>query len=83
VAVAKRIEQGVKSGRISAPTNKRGFKGKRKEVDYVENGNKGRKNLFQNYHTPSSLSQITNINFNSSFPAKKPEPQTKHQRVQE
>jgi hypothetical protein len=62
VVVCERIEQGVKSGRISALTKKRGFE--RKEVNYVEDGYKSRKNASQNYHTPS---QITNI--------KKPEPQ--------
>jgi hypothetical protein len=78
IAVAEHIEQGVKSGRIFAPVEKKGFKGKKKEVDHVE----GRKNPFQKYHTPSFSPQIANINLNSSFPARKPEPQTKHQRVQ-
>jgi len=79
VAVAERIEQGVKSGRISAPVEKRGFKGKKKEVDHVE----GMKKPFQKYHTPSFSPQIANINLNSSFPTRKFEPQTKHQRAQE
>jgi hypothetical protein len=57
-------------------TEERGFEGKRKEVDYVEGDYNGRKNQFQNYHTPA---QIANINFNLSFPAKKPEPQIKNQ----
>jgi len=76
MVVCERIEQGVKSGRISAPIEKRGFE--RKEVNHVEDGYKGRKNSSQNYHT---LSQIANI--------KKPEPfQAKsqignYQRVQE
>jgi hypothetical protein len=56
VVVCECIEQGVKSGRIYAPTLKRGFK--RKEVHHVEDGYRGRKNSSQNYHTPS---QITNI----------------------
>jgi len=77
VAVAERIEQGVKSGIIFAPTEKRGFEGKKKEVDHI----KGRKNPFQKYHTPSSSPQIANINFNSSFTSRKPKPQTKQQRV--
>jgi len=42
VAVAKCIEQGVKSGRLSASVEKKGFEGKKKEVDHVE----GRKNPF-------------------------------------
>jgi hypothetical protein len=79
VAVAERVEQGVKSGRIFTPTEKRGFESKKKQVDHVE----GRKNQFQKYHTPSSSPQIANINFNSSFASRKPEPQTKQQRVQE
>jgi len=56
VVVCEHIEQGVKSGRIFAPTEKRGFE--RKEVHHVEDGYRGRKNPSQNYHTPS---QITNI----------------------
>jgi len=83
MAVAERIEQGVKNGRISAHVEKKGFKGKRKEVDYVERGYRGRKNPFQNYHTPSPSPQISNINLNPTFPTRKPKPQTKHQRVQE
>jgi len=62
VAACERIEQGIKSGRIYAPTKKSGFEGK--EVNHVGDGYRGRKNPSQNYHTPS---QITNI--------KKPEPQ--------
>ena len=61
VVVCERIEQGVKSGRISAPTEKRGFE--RKEVHNVEDGYSGRKNSSQNYHTPSQIADI-----------KKPEP---------
>jgi len=83
VAVAERIEQGVKSGRISASVEKKGFEGKRKEVDHIEGSYRGRKNPFQKYHTPSFSPQIANINLNSSFPTRKSEPQTKHQRIQE
>jgi hypothetical protein len=83
VAVAERIEQGVKSGRIYVSVEKRGFEGKKKEVDYVESGYRGRKNPFQNYHTPSPSPQISNINLSPTFLTRKPEPQTKHQRVQE
>jgi len=62
VVVCERIEQGVKSGRISAPIENRGFE--RKQVNHVEDGYKGRKNSSQNYHTPSQIAEI-----------KKPEPQ--------
>jgi hypothetical protein len=65
VAVCERIEQGVQSGRISAPTEKRGFE--RKEVNHVEDGYKGRKNSSQNYNTPS---QIANIKKHEPFQAK-------------
>jgi hypothetical protein len=78
VVVYEHIEQGIKSGRISTPTEKRGFE--RKEVHHVEDGYRGRKNSFQNYHTPSQIAYI-----------KKPEPQNfqaktengNYQRVQE
>jgi hypothetical protein len=42
VVVYERIEQGVKSGRISTPTEKRGFE--RKEVNHVGDDYRGRKN---------------------------------------
>jgi hypothetical protein len=75
VAVAEHIEQGVKSGKIHVLTvAKKGFEGKRKEVDHIEGNYRGRKNPFQNYHTLSYSPQIANINFNSSFPVRKPEP---------
>jgi hypothetical protein len=83
VAVAERIEQGVKSGRIYTPVEKRGFESKRKEVDHVEGSYRGRKNPFQKYHTPSPSPLISNINLNPTFPTRKPEAQTKHERVQE
>ena len=47
VTVVERIEQGVKSGKIPMPTvEKKGFEGKRKEVDHVEGNYRGRKNPF-------------------------------------
>jgi hypothetical protein len=78
VVVCERIEQGVKSGRISAPIEKRGFE--RKEVNHVGDDYRGRKTSSQNYHTPSQVADI-----------KKPEPQNfqaksqigNYQRVQE
>jgi len=62
VVVCEHIEQGVKSSRISAPIENRGFEWK--EVNHIEDGYKGRKNLSQNYHTSSQIADI-----------KKPEPQ--------
>ena len=75
MAVAEHIKQGIRSGRIFMPIEKKGFEGKKKEINQVKGGYKSKKNQFQNYNTPSPLSQIININFNSSFPAKKFEPQ--------
>jgi len=65
VAVAERIEQGVKSGRIFTPVEKRGFEGKRKEVDHFEGSYRDRNNPFQKYHAPSPSPQISNINLNT------------------
>ena len=65
VAVAERIEQGIRSGRISALVEKKGFKGKRRDF---EDDYKGRNNELQSYHNPSS--QIANINFRAKDPLK-------------
>jgi hypothetical protein len=43
VAVAERIEQGVKSGRISAPVEKKGFGVKKREINHVESSYKSMK----------------------------------------
>jgi hypothetical protein len=68
VAVAERIEQGIRSGRISAPVEKKGFEGKRRDTEHFEDDYKGRNNQFQNYNNPSS--QIANINFQAKDPPK-------------
>ena len=75
VAVAERIEQGVKSGRISAPMEKKGFGVRKREIDHVESSYQSKKGQFQRYNTPSLSSQIANTNFNFPTPTKKPEPQ--------
>jgi hypothetical protein len=59
VVVCERIEQGVKSGRIFVPTDKRGFE--RKEVNHVVDDYRGRKNSSQNYHTPSQVADIKKL----------------------
>jgi len=71
MAAAKRIKQGIKSGRISTFTEKKGFGGKKKDVDHIEGGYRGKKNHFQNHNTPSPSSHIANINFHSLFLIKK------------
>jgi hypothetical protein len=59
VVVCERIEQGIKSGRISTPIEKRGFK--RKEVNHVGDDYRGRKTSSQSYHTPSQVGDIKNL----------------------
>ena len=46
VAVAERIEQRIKNGRISAPIEKKGLVGKKREIDHVETGYRGRNTQF-------------------------------------
>jgi hypothetical protein len=43
---------------------------KKKDVDHIKGGYKGKKNHFQNYNVSSPSSQIDNINFNSPYPTK-------------
>jgi len=63
VQIAERIEQGIRSGRIAEPIEKRGFVGKKKEneVNNLEDSYKGRGKNYQNYQTPTT--QVTSINF--------------------
>jgi len=75
VAMTERTEQGIKSGKIFAPTENRGFGRKKQDVDHIKVGYTSNKNKFQNYNTPSPSSQIANINFNFYFPIKKPKTQ--------
>ncbi|XP_073264252.1 uncharacterized protein [Populus alba] len=56
VRIAERIEQGIRSGRIAEPIEKRGFIGKKKENEL--NNLEGRS---KNYQTPTT--QVTSINF--------------------
>ena len=53
---------------ISAPVEKNGFEGKRKDAEHFGDDYKGRNNQFQNYHNPSS--QIGNINLQAKDPPK-------------
>jgi hypothetical protein len=62
MAITKHIELGVRSGKIFAPIEKKSFEGKKKEVDYVKSGYRGKKKQFQKYNTRSPSFQITNIN---------------------
>jgi hypothetical protein len=63
------------NGKSFIPTEKKGFRREKKDVDHIEGGYEGKKNHFQNYNTLSLSSQIANVNFNSLFPTKKPETQ--------
>jgi len=75
VAVAERIEQGVKSGKIYASMEKKGFGVKEREIDHIESSSKNKKGQFQRYNTQSSSSRIANTNFNFPIPTRKLEPQ--------
>jgi len=63
VRIAERIEQGIRSGRIAEPIEKKGFIGNKKEIEVnnLEDSYKGKGKNYQNYQTPTS--QITSINF--------------------
>jgi hypothetical protein len=67
VRIAERIEQGIRSGRIAKPIEKRGFVGKKKEIEVnnLEDSYKGKGKNYQNYQIPTS--QITSINFFKPF----------------
>jgi len=63
VRIAERIEQGIRSERIAEPIEKKGFVGKKKEIEVnnLEGRYQGKGKNYQNYQTPTS--QITSINF--------------------
>jgi hypothetical protein len=66
--VAERIEQGIRSCTSFAPVEKKGFEGKRKDVEHFEDDYTVWKNQFKNYHNPSS--QLANINLLAKDPPK-------------
>ena len=66
--MANCIEKGIKNRRISTPMEKKSFSGKKKEIDHIEGGYKGKNTQFPKYKPPSS--QVANINFNSPFSTK-------------
>ena len=80
VVVAERIEQGIRSGRILAPVEKKGFEIKRRDFEHFKDDYKGRNNQLQNYHNPSS--QIANINLQAKDQPKK-FPKRNYQKTQE
>ncbi|XP_061947974.1 uncharacterized protein LOC133671268 [Populus nigra] len=69
VVIAERIEQVVRTGRIMDPIEKRGFVGKRKEVEIhnVERESRGKKTYQDNYSfkTITPTPSISNIKFTS------------------
>lgn len=54
IVVEECIEQGIKSGRIFAPMDKRGFIGKKREIDHIKAGYKGKNTQLQKYSVSSS-----------------------------
>ncbi|XP_011015726.1 PREDICTED: uncharacterized protein LOC105119299, partial [Populus euphratica] len=67
VRIAKRIEQGIKAGRIAEPLEKRGFIGRKREgdVNNLEGGYKGKRVDSYNPQIPSS--QFTHMNISPPF----------------
>jgi hypothetical protein len=63
VRITKRIEQGIKVGRIPKPLEKKGYSGRRREgdVNNLEGGFKGKRVNYPNPQMPTP--QFTNINF--------------------
>jgi len=62
VRIVERIEQGIRSGRIAEPIEKKGFVGMKEiEVNNLEGRYQVKGKSYQNYQTPTS--QITSINF--------------------
>jgi hypothetical protein len=73
VVIAERIEQWIRAGTVLKPAKKKGYTGKKRdvEVNNVEEGYKGKWNYqTQSYQTPSS--QISNINFDNPFSVNQP-----------
>jgi hypothetical protein len=73
VVIAERIEQAVQMGRITNPSEKRGFIGRRKEAEIHNIGDesKERKKTYQdNYNFKPFIptSSVSNLNFASPFP---------------
>jgi len=66
VVIAERIEQAIRMGRITNPSEKRGFVGRKKEADIhnVEGEGKGRKDNFRPLMT---IPPTSNINFTSPY----------------
>ncbi|XP_073261997.1 uncharacterized protein [Populus alba] len=52
VVVAERIEQGVKSGRISTPVEKKSFGVRKREIDHVKSSYRSKKGPFQSWYKP-------------------------------
>ena len=67
VNIAKRIEQGIKAGRIAEPLEKKGFIGRKREgdVNNLEGWYKGKRVDSHNPQIPTS--QFSHMNFSKSF----------------
>jgi hypothetical protein len=68
VRIAKRIEQGIKVGRIVKPLEKKGFIGRKMEgdVNNLECGYKGKRVDSHNPQVPTS--HVAHVNFSKPFP---------------
>ena len=67
VRVAERIEQGIKTGRIAEPLEKKGFMGRKRkgDINNLEGGYKGKKINYQDPQMP--IPHSINMNFAKPF----------------
>ncbi|XP_034892100.1 uncharacterized protein [Populus alba] len=69
VTIAERIEQAIRVGRMSEPTEKKGFTGKKdSEVNNVEGVYKGKKTNYHHYNFQMPTQQVASVNFTKPFP---------------
>ena len=67
VCIAERIEQEIKAGRITEPSQTKGFIGRKMEshVNNFEGGSKGK--IVDSYNPQIPTSHVAHINFNKPF----------------
>ena len=70
VTIVERIEQAIRTWRMSEPTKKKGFTGKKKDSDVnnVEKVYKGKKTNYHHYNFQIPTQQDASVNFTKPFP---------------
>jgi len=79
VRIAERIEQGIKTGRIVEPLEKKGFIGRKREDDInsLEGGYKGKR--VDSYNPQVPTSQFSHMNISQPFPPNRTNNQSNNQ----